>query len=56
MNQVECPYCFSTNVTIVSSDETRELVTIRCLDCRKTSAIDTEQFLVDTEDLAQEWR
>ncbi len=54
MNQVKCPHCFSTTVTIVSSDETREVMTIQCLACGKVSEIDTEHFLVDTEDLPQE--
>ena len=54
MNEVKCAYCFSTNVTIVSSDETREVVTVRCLECEKTSDIDAENFNVDTEDLPQE--
>lgn len=54
MNQVKCPLCFSSNVTIVSSDERRELVSILCLACGKASEIDTEQFLVDTEDLPPE--
>ncbi len=48
MTQLKCPHCFSSRVTIVSSDATRELVTIQCLDCGKRSDIDQEQFLVDT--------
>ena len=51
MNLVKCPYCFSLNVTIVSADATRELVTVQCLECGKASEIDREQFTVDTEDL-----
>lgn len=51
MNQVQCAYCFSTNVTIVDSYETREVVVITCLDCGKTSEIDAENFNVDTTDL-----
>lgn len=54
MNEVKCPHCFSQNVTIISSDATRELVTIQCLTCGKTAQIDTEQFIVDTGDLPQE--
>ncbi len=54
MNQVRCPYCFSTNVTVVASDETRELVTVQCLTCGKAGEIDTEQFNVETGDLPQE--
>ena len=54
MNQVKCPHCFSLNVTIVSSDETREVVTVHCLECGKTADIDTEDFMVDTGDLPQE--
>ncbi|MBI3458043.1 MAG: hypothetical protein HY002_19900 [Candidatus Rokubacteria bacterium] len=49
MTKLKCPLCFSSRVTIVSSDATRELVTIRCLECGKCSDIDQEQFLVDTE-------
>lgn len=48
MTHLKCPHCFSPRVTIVSSDATRELVTIRCADCGKISEIDQEQFLVDT--------
>ena len=54
MNQVKCAYCFSTNVTVVSSEETREVVTIKCLDCGKTSQIDVENFQIDIGDLPQE--
>ena len=54
MNEVKCAYCYSTNVTIVSSDETRELVVVQCVDCGKTSEVDTENFNVDTGDLPQE--
>ncbi len=54
MNQVKCAWCYSTNVTIVSSYETREVVVITCLDCGKTSEIDAENFNVDTEDLSQD--
>lgn len=54
MNTVKCAYCFSMNVTIVSSEETKEAVIIRCLDCGKTSEIDVENFNVDTGDLPPE--
>ena len=54
MNEVKCAHCFSRNVTIVSSDETRELITIQCFDCGKLSEVDTEQFLVDTGDLPED--
>ena len=54
MNEVQCSYCYSTNVTIVSSDAMREIATIQCLACGKTSEIDTEQFRVDTDDLASD--
>ena len=54
MNQVKCPYCFSVNVTIVSSDESRELTSIHCFNCGKDAEIDTEDFQVDTGDLPQE--
>ena len=48
MTQLKCPYCFSPRVTIISSDATRELVTILCLNCGKRSDLDQEQFLIDT--------
>lgn len=54
MNTVKCAYCFSTNVTIVSSEENKEAVIIKCLDCGKVSEIDVENFNVDTEDLPQD--
>lgn len=54
MNQVKCAYCFSTNVTTVSSYETREVVVIQCFDCGKTSDIDVENFNVDIDDLPQD--
>jgi transposase-like protein len=54
MNAVKCPYCSSTNVTIVESYETRDVAVIRCLDCQRTAEIDTESFRVDTEDLPSE--
>mgnify|MGYP001617729920 CR=1 FL=1 len=54
MNQVQCAYCFSTNVTIVSSEETRQVISVQCLDCGKLSQIDVENFQVDTDDLPSE--
>lgn len=54
MNQVKCAYCYSTNVTVVSSYETRDVMVVHCVDCGKTSEIDTESFTVDTEDLPPE--
>ena len=54
MNQVKCGYCYSTNVSVVSSYETRQVMVIRCLDCDKTSEVDVENFLVDTTDLPPE--
>ena len=54
MNQVKCAFCYSTNVTVVSSYETREVIVIQCLDCGKTSEIDTESFTVDSGDLPPE--
>ena len=53
MNEVKCAYCYSTNVTIVSSEETKDVITIQCLDCEKTSEIDVENFNVDTGDLPE---
>lgn len=54
MNQVRCPRCDSVNVTVVSTDPPRALVTIQCFNCGQTSDIHTEQFTVDTDDLPQE--
>ena len=54
MNQVKCAYCYLTNVSVVSSYETREVAVIQCLDCGKTSEIDVENFMVDTTDLPPE--
>lgn len=54
MNQVKCAFCFSTNVTIVSAAETAQVISVRCLDCGKTSQVDVENFQVDTEDLPPE--
>ena len=45
MDKPKCAYCYSTHVKLVSSDETRQAMIIRCLDCGKTSEIDTENFL-----------
>ena len=53
MNQVKCPYCFSTTVTVVSPSETREAIVIQCLDCGKAAEIDVENFNVDTGDLPE---
>lgn len=53
MNEVKCASCSSTNVTITSSDETREVVMIQCFDCGKTSEIDAKNFKVDTGDLPE---
>lgn len=54
MNQVKCSFCYSTNVTVVSSYETREVIVIKCLECGQTSDIDVENFNVDTDDLPQD--
>ena len=54
MNQVKCAYCFSTNVTVISSMETKDVIVVQCLDCSKTSEIDVENFRVDTDDLPQD--
>ena len=54
MNRVKCPYCFSLNVTIVSADATRELVTLQCFECGKASEVDREHVDVDTEDLPED--
>lgn len=54
MNQVKCGYCYSTNVSVVSSYETREVVVVQCLDCGKTSEVDVETFQVNTGDLPPE--
>ena len=54
MNEVKCASCDSTSVTIVSSDATKDVVTIQCFTCGKTSQVDAKRFDVDTEDLPQE--
>lgn len=54
MNEVKCAYCFSTQVTIVESDQTREVITVQCIDCGKQSDIDVESFIVDPDDLPPE--
>lgn len=54
MNQVQCAYCLSTNVTVVSSEENKEAVTIKCLACGRESQIDVENFNVDLNDLPRE--
>ena len=54
MNQVKCAFCYSTNVTVVTSYATREVIVIKCLDCGKESEIDVENFNVDTTDLPPE--
>ena len=54
MDQVKCAHCYSTNVTVLSSYETRQVMVIQCLDCGNTSDIDTENFIVDTDDVPQE--
>ncbi len=42
---MKCAYCFSTRLHIIGSDETREVVTVQCLDCGKHSQLDTENYL-----------
>ena len=54
MNQVRCPHCDATQVTVVDSDAARNVVTIHCLGCGQTSEIPGEQFHVDTDDLPEE--
>ncbi len=47
MNLMQCAYCYSTRVTICSAYEARQVAVIQCLDCGKTSEIDTENFNAD---------
>ncbi len=54
MNEVKCGHCSSTNVSTVSSDETRDIIVVQCFDCGKTSDVDVEKFQVDTDDLPPE--
>lgn len=54
MNEMKCGYCYSTHVSIVSSYETMDVVTVQCSDCGKTSEVDVENFQVDTDDLSSE--
>ena len=52
MNRMQCAYCYSTRVAIRSAYETRQVAVIQCLDCGKTSEIDTENF--NAEELSHE--
>ena len=45
MSQYKCPYCFSDRVKIVSSERTREVMVLRCLQCGRESQVDTENFV-----------
>ncbi len=54
VNEVKCGQCSSTNVSVVSSDETRAVIVVQCFDCDKTSEVDVEKFQVDTDDLPPE--
>ena len=40
-----CAYCFSTRLRIIGSDETRQVMTVQCLDGGKHSELDTENYL-----------
>jgi transcription elongation factor Elf1 len=51
MKKVKCPNCMSLNVTVVSTDEAQEMVTIQCFACGQESEIDNADFHVDTGDL-----
>ena len=46
-SELKCPYCSSTKVKIVDSYETRDVVVIKCLNCGRESALDTEHEQID---------
>jgi hypothetical protein len=54
MNSVKCSFCFSEEVTVVSSHETKEAIDIRCMVCQAVSTVDVENFDVDLEDVTSE--
>ncbi len=54
MNRMQCAYCYSTRVKIRSAYEARQVAAIQCLDCGKTSEVDTENFNSDPDELTQE--
>ena len=54
MNQVACPKCGSSHVTVVDSNESEGWVSIHCLACSETSRISGEDFKVDIDDLPLE--
>lgn len=51
MKDIRCPLCSSSRVVIVDSEETREVITIRCLDCGRHSYLDTENDHTDPGDV-----
>ena len=48
---MQCPYCFSSHVTIVSSHETQDVIVIHCANCGKTAEIDVEHVPLDRDDI-----
>jgi len=52
-DHTKCPYCFSTDIEIVSSYARRDAVVIACRQCGKESQLDTENPNVDLNDPSQ---
>ena len=48
----QCPYCSSTQVKIVHSEENRDVMVIQCLSCGRQSSADTENDQTDPGDLS----
>ena len=42
----KCPFCFSTDVHIVHSEDTKDVMVIRCDVCERQSPIDVENPMV----------
>ena len=42
MDELKCPYCFSTHVDIIDSYETRDVAVVQCYTCGRVAEIDTE--------------
>lgn len=49
MAELTCSHCFSTNVQVEDAFNARDVVTLRCLACGRTSQMDVENPLVDPD-------
>lgn len=47
--EMKCPYCFSPDVTVVSSLKRRDVAVIHCARCGQTSEVDVENLNADTD-------